>query len=140
MPESFCCVRYSGLAEVSEESCFHYSGFYQVSEEAARNLHIHAVEVLRLCWAVSPPEAADRHQLLHRLLPAKGWPLRPLHVETTAAGSPCDSHDPAESAWLPLPRQRAEVAKMLLEQVSFSVQSTGHGSPFEPPPPLWIPL
>ena len=112
----------------SEELYFHCAGFDQVSEEAARNLHTHAVDALMLCWGGSPPEAADRQQLLLRLLPAKGWPLRPLLVETTA-GSSCDPHSPAaDSAWLPLPSQRAEAAKMLLEQVSFFSQSVSQST------------
>lgn len=93
------------------------SGFDQVSQEASRNLHSHAVDVLKLCWAVTPPEAADRHQLLHRLLPTKGWPV---NSSCNPAGSSCEPCDPNDSAWLPLPSQRAQTAKMLLEQVSFN--------------------
>ena len=92
------------------------SGFDQVSQEASRNLHRHAVNAIKLCWAVSPPQPADGRQLLHRLMPSKGWPV---HVTSNPAGSPCEPCDPAESAWLPLPSQRAQAAKMLLEQVSF---------------------
>ena len=92
------------------------SGYDQVSQEASRNLHSHAVVVLKLCWAVTPPKAADSHQLLHRLLPTKGWPV---HVRCNPAGSSCEPCDPAESAWLPLPSQRAQAAEMLLEQVGF---------------------
>lgn len=73
-----------------------------------------------MCWAVTPPAAVDSHQLLHRLLPTKGWPV---HVQPNPAGSSCEPYDPAESAWLPLPNQRAQVAKMLLEQVSFKRES-----------------
>ena len=61
-------------------------------------------------------DAAERRPLLHRLLPIKGWPLHPAAV----SGGPCG---PAESAWLPLPSQRAKTAKMVLEQVGFSCLS-----------------